>query len=154
MTINEIVLGKLTYLASPADDSKIALETTQSFVSLQSYLQKEDVDVLDESKYSEIQKMLVAYYTCYNLITVEAMKNISGSNGNAPNPNQLIKKAKADVVETEFQDTSGKNTLLFDAEKLSGEIKQLLCTTARTMGIFLPICNRKFEVALPFKVYH
>lgn len=151
-TIIDIVKQKLPFLV-PADDVVVELEIVQSFYALQKYLVKTDAEVEIETNYTTLQKMLVAYYTAYNLVNRKALVSLGGSNGNAPETNQIIKKVKADVVETEFQDTNGENTLILDTETILSGLKSLVCQTATTLNIRLPLCSTLKKAVIPFEVY-
>lgn len=153
MTIIELVKHRLPFLV-PADDTTILLEITQSQYALQKYFPKSDSEVEDEASYANLQRMLVAYYSAYQLVNRKALINLQGEAGEAPLLNQAIKKVKADVVETEFQENKSSNSLLIDAETLALELKKLVCETAKTLSIALPMCYTPKKQVLAFKVYH
>lgn len=151
-TIIDIVKQKLPFLMT-ADDVVVELEIVQSFYALQKYLLKTDTEVEIETNYTNLQKMLVAYYTAYNLVQRKALVNLQGENGTATQINQIVKKVKADVVETEFQEANSGNYLILDAEKISNGLKLLVCQTATTLNIRLPICSILKKAVIPFEVY-
>ncbi len=154
-TILETVYDKVPFLASPTDDIKIGNEVERTQIYLQSYLLKDDTQVFDEASYTEIEKLLVAYLSAYNISQTQAFKNLAGANGNAPTPTRHVKKAKADVVETEFADLSSKNSLILSAQEVANELKKLVCETAYTIGIILPMCGfgSADSVAIGFQIF-
>jgi hypothetical protein len=123
---------------------------------MQPYLKKLDSEVEDEINYTNTQKLLIAYFTAYNVNNREALINIAGQNGNAPTLSRLIKKAKADVTEAEFESPSSENSFILSVEKIASELKMLVCQTARSLGIRLPMCandNLKKTIAIGLKKY-
>jgi hypothetical protein len=110
---------------------------------LQNSLKKSDADVIDETTYSNQQKLLVAYYTAYRLVEKQALLNIGGVNGEAPVGNVFVTKEKADVVEVEYdiaKSSDGGLLNLNTSEILSG-LKLQLCSLAREMNLSLLICK-------------
>lgn len=151
-SIEDIVRHKLPFLQSPADDTALDLEIVQSCYALQPYLNKTDIEVEDRAAYSALESMLVAYYTAYHLINRKALVALQGENG-AEGEAFPVKKVKADVVETEF-DTNAKNGKWMTSTQIMEELKSLICQTARTLKIRLPMCHKLKTIYIPFKVYH
>ena len=152
--IVDLVKEKAAFLTN-SDSGLIESGILQAKYALQSYLAKTDAEVEADTSYTEIQKMLIAYYTAYQLTLTEAGKNLTGVEGEASNVEAPLKSVKADVVETVFGDLSSTNRLLFDTDTLLTQLKSLVCETAMTIGIRLPMCQSdktKGSPAITFKI--
>lgn len=145
-SVLEIVKKELPYLTT-SDDASISTCICVSQWELQPYIGLDDTDTEDESKYSNRQNILVAYYTAYGMICKKVLLNMEGNteSGIAIN-NKTLKKAKADVVEAEF--TVGKasdgSKLLMTAEKIKEGLAKKTCQVAASLGITLPMCEELF----------
>lgn len=160
-TISEVAFSRATWLdeSNPSDATKVDIFVCQSMFSLQTPLNKTDVQVEDELQYTSKEKLLVGLYTAYNLVCEKATENVAGANGEAATGNKLLKRAKADVTEAEFgilKESDGAN-LSTGSEGLMNKLKEEICNLARDMGISLPLCRDRDYIngpsdagALPF----
>lgn len=156
MTIKEIITHELPFVSSPIDDPKITQQIEISETDLQIYLNKSDSDVYDESAYTPLEKLLVGRYSAYYLLINKSLANLGGVNG--VEPNEVVKKAKADVVEVEFQSKTKENSLVLDTETLTEQLRKSVCDTASTLNkqgyqIRLPMCNSKDTCYIPFFIF-
>jgi hypothetical protein len=156
MTIKEIITHELPFVSPLVDDPKIVTQIEISQTDLQIYLNKSDSDVYDESTYTALEKLLVGRYSAYYLLINKSLANLGGVNGGEPN--EVIKKAKADVVEVEFQSKTKDNSLVLDTEMLTEQLRKLVCDTASTLNkqgyqIRLPMCGTQNSCYIPFIIF-
>jgi hypothetical protein len=140
-TITETVFLEAPFLQTPEDDAKVAAQIENSQTYLQDYLGKTDLQVYVESEYTPKEKLLVAYYTAYNITNTRATANVTGQNGQTPTINRLVKKTKADVVETEFESAGEENSFMLSMSDIAKTLKSKVCNVARSLGIALPECG-------------
>lgn len=150
--ITTLVKHRLPFLHADYD-AKIESFKTESFYFLQKYFGKDDNDVETESTYKPLERMLVADLTAYNLIVSKAIE-MTGGNGSTAPATKTIKRAKADVVETEFMNIKASDGTFIQLEtgSLLQEIRRALCDKAAALGIGLPMCSLATAdtAALPF----
>lgn len=155
-TISSVAFSRATWLSedNPSDVSKVDIFVCQSQFSLQEYLGKNDVDSEDESTYTNREKLLTGLYTAYNLVCEKATENTVGENGNAATGNRILKRAKADVTEAEFQipKASDGSSLLVNTDSLISKLKEEICNLARSMNITLPLCRDRDNICGPSDV--
>jgi len=143
-TLIQMVKNNLPFL--PTDNSKDAV-IQQYIIEAMYYLQPwtllSNTDVEDESKYSSLQKMLIAQLVGCNLITNQALLNVGGAGGGSGTGAKRIKKGKADVVEAEFDygKADDGSFLGLSAEKFLNNCKMKACEYAATLNYSLPMCN-------------
>ena len=155
MLINDLIANKLSFidLSNASVLSKVNLAKTEVLYLLEPFLQKADTE--DETLYSEREKILIATYTAYNLLFTKAITTVAGDinvNGGAVSGNKVLTKAKADVVESEFEiikASDGANVAM-SGEKLLSNLKEQLCSLANQMGIEISICDCGEAVPTPF----
>lgn len=145
-TFNQIVKDKLPYLGSD-DDVLIGNYIKEVQYKLQDDLEKTNLQVEDENEYSNKEKYLVGTYSAYNLLKQQSLKTIggtgdTGSGSTAPNTKQ-IKKAKADVVEAEFQQikSSDGSNIAMNTKDLLEQLRIDVCCWAKELNVVLSICN-------------
>lgn len=123
-------------------DEKIDNIIIEQYYYLQSFTKKSDTDVEDETKYSNMQKMLIAQLVSYYFVSDGALQNVAGSAGSAGTAGKRIKKGKADVVEAEFD--YGKSTdgtfLGGTTESFAMKFGQKACEYAAILKYKLPLC--------------
>ena len=156
MNITEIIKHELPFVSSPIDDPKIETQIEISQTDLQVYLNKSDSDVYNENTYTPLEKLLVGRYSAYYLLINKTLANLGGLEGQ--DPNEVVKKAKADVVEVEFQSKTKENSLVLDTEMLTEKLRKSVCDTASTLNkqgyqIRLPMCNSKDTCYIPFFIF-
>lgn len=140
-------------------DNTIDNFTFEKFYYLQSFTQLNNVDVEDETKYSVMQKMLIAELVCVELLTRKTLENVAGVNGQAASAGKRIKKGKADVVEAEFDygKASDGTFLGKTSAELIEEHSKKACEYAAILGYNLPMCAElglcKIYDAPPFISY-
>lgn len=157
-SINDMVHQRLSYLNNTTDNTIIDSWTIQQFYFLQGQTEKSDADVETESNYKPIQKMLFAALVSYKMLLKRITENMAGSAGSSVvTPGKVIKKAKADVVEAEFEVPKAKDGvfLQLDASELLDQLKAEVCSISYMLHYTIPeICdNYPIDVIPPFKVY-
>lgn len=155
MLINELIANKLPFINIEDDNvlGKVNLSKTEVLYLLEPYLNKADTE--DETLYTNREKILVATYTAYNLLFTKAISTVAGDitvNSGAVGGNKVLTKAKADVVETEFdiiKAADGAN-ISMTGEMLLSTLKDQLCTLANSMDIPISLCNCNDLIPKPF----
>lgn len=142
--ILQMVKSRLQFL--PTDNSLDAIInqfTYEQFYYLQKWTVKVDADVEDESKYSGLQKMLVAELVCCELLLRKIVEVVGGVGGSTPTAGKRIKKGKADVVEAEFDyGKSSDGTFLgLTADEIYMKHARKACEYATTLCYNLPMCG-------------
>jgi hypothetical protein len=144
--ISSVVYSRVPWLVSPTDDTKVDTFICQTQYMLQGPLAKTDAEVEDEGTYDSREKLLTGLYTSYNLVCEKAMSNSGGSGGNAPAGNKVLKRAKADVTETEFSTLKSSDaSVVATAKEMKFALRDEICNLAQTMSISLPLCAYKNE---------
>lgn len=153
-TIKEITYSRVPWLVSPTDDAKVDTMVIQTMFILQGPLQKSDADVEVESTYTSREKLLTGLYSAYQFVLKKVMENTGGTGGNAPTGNKIVKKAKADVTEVEFEIPKASDgvTVTMSAEQLLIDLKEEICNLAATMNIILPLCRDRYAGLSPTDV--
>lgn len=143
-SILEMVKNRLPFLPASSLDATISQYIFEQFYYLQKWTLLSNADVEDESKYSGLQKMLVAELCSYSLLERKAIENVGGSQGAAPEGAKRIKKGKADVVEAEFDYGKASDGNFFGgtSEALMGEFAKKACEYAATLEYTLPLCQK------------
>lgn len=155
MVINEIIANKLPFLnlENPNVLGSVNLSKTEILYLLEPFLNKATAE--DESLYTEREKILVATYTAYNLLITKTISTVAGDinvNAGAVSGNKILTKAKADVVESEFdiiKSSDGAN-ISMDTKSLLATLKDQLCSLANSMNIGIAICNCDDLTPTPF----
>lgn len=138
-----MVRSRLPFLpVSIQIDADIAEFTLEQFYYLQKWTKKTDAEVEDENNYSGLQKMLVAELVCCEFISKKILETVGGSAGADPTQSKRIKKAKADVVEAEFDygKASDGTFMGMTGEQLFTLHAKKACEYAATLGYSLPMC--------------
>jgi hypothetical protein len=149
IVINEVIRDAAPFL-SDADQPKIDRNKLQALYFLDKYWPVKPANIEDEASYDNLQRMLIGKYTALKLVEIRAIENASSNAGN----NKVVKRAKADVVETEFEYTKDGQLITLDTRTLISNLKEDICQTAQTLEMWLPMCECA-PVTLPaFKVYH
>lgn len=138
--ITDIVKSKLPFLVV-ADDPTIESYRIEMCYFLQGQTGKEDIDVEAEANYKALENMLFADMVSYNMGKDQVAKVTGGVAGAAPT-SKILKKAKADVVETEFtivKSSDGANWSIPTDVWFTSLLKDI-CDKSRTLGIENPMC--------------
>jgi hypothetical protein len=146
-TLETMIGDRVPFLSdTPSDLDKIASKKTEAFYFLQKALGKTDEDVEDESKYTAMEKLLIADFTAYELIQKEVVNKTIGTGSSG---GKTIKRVKAADVETEFMfpDKGASTTLTVDT--LLKNLKDSICQKATQLDIFIPLCDCSVSQALP-----
>lgn len=152
-SVLKMVQNRLTFWAAAPDTTVIEEFVLEQKYFLQKYLSLADEQVEDDANYSKLQLILLADLTAFELLKKKAIEGSAGSSSSAEAPTYL-KRAKADVVEAEFEQVSSDDSFSQQAGEVLGELKSSICRKASALGLSLPLCARSVEVpALPFKYY-
>lgn len=157
-SINEMVHQRLSCLNNTTDNTLIDSITIQQFYFMQGQTLKTDADVETESNYKPLEKILFAALVSYNMLKKRIMENMAGSGGSSTvTPGKIVKKAKADVVEAEFEIPKASDGIFLNmnATQVLAELVKEICSTAYMLHYCIPeICEEyPADVIPPFKVY-
>ena len=158
--INDLVKNRLPFATDI--DAKIEDFKTESFYYFQPYLLKTDMQVEMEGDYTPLERMMIADYTAYQLLVRKAVEGAGGTSGSGSGSGaKQLKKAKADVVETEFGYAKADegSAILLKTDQLIADLKQSICDKAKAinlkqgLAINLPFCDcEEYDVVPPFIV--
>lgn len=131
--ILSLVKNRLTF-ATTILDATIEEFIVETQYSLQKYLKKQDAEVEDEAAYNALEKMLIADLTALAILQRKIIEFVAGdSEGNVKT---VLTKAKADVVEVNFEQSGQK----IDLVKIENNLKTSACEKAKMLGFTLPMC--------------
>jgi len=151
-----LVKEKLPFLSDGSKDSLINSEMIQVMYYLQPYLKKTDEKVEEEDEYKPLERILISWLVSYNLLQNKSIELAGGnsSTGEEVN-NSFLKKAKADVVEAEFEQLDKKKTVTLaqDTEIMAANMLKQACAVSRTLGININLCAQyKYDMIKPFSI--
>jgi hypothetical protein len=142
LSVKQIVLHELPFLEdTPEVSAKIETQRVLICYEMQSKFGKEDAETEEENNYTNRQNLLIGYLTTHSMLAKKVFANVAGEAGGEPQATQAIKKAKADVVETEFYETSSKNSLMLSTQELMDGLVLKICALARELGLTLLLCG-------------
>lgn len=155
-TVLELVIIRLPFI--PTDNSLDP--TIESFKEEQMwFLQKftglADGDVLDESKYTGLLRVLLADLTAYEMVVRKAIETTGGVDGSAPASTKILTKGAAGPAEAEFDIAKAQDgvTIALKGEKLLPELLRSICTNSAVLNYALPQCPIVGRQPQPFQTF-
>lgn len=145
--VYDMVLNRLSFIPLTGWETKVGDFQLEQQYYLDTFLQKGEKDpvedVEDEANWKGMERILLAEITAYQLLTVEIIKTLGGdaeSNTSVGAASKMIKSAKADVVEAEFEYAKADDgrTLALKAKELIPELKANVCRYGQSLGFYLP----------------
>jgi hypothetical protein len=141
--IVEMVRERLPWL-TVADNPTIQAALEEQFVVLQPWTKLSDLASEIETNYTKMQCLLLKELTAYQLVILKAAQTVGGTGaagGGAAG--RVVKRVKADVVETEFESVklSDGTSIALNTSSLLDEIRKAACGYARTLGYELALCG-------------
>lgn len=157
-TINEMVHERLSYLNNTTDDVLINSWIIQQFYFMQGQTEKSDVDVENENAYKPLERMFFGALVSYKMLLKRITDNMAGTNGSTVvTPGKVLKLAKADVVEAEFEVPKAADGIFLglSADELLSKLADEVCSIAYMLNYYIPqICDEPVITIIPaFKVY-
>lgn len=153
-SVSVMVKDVLPYLT---DDALIERIRVQMTYLLQPQLNKTDLEVEDEANYTAMQNMLFAQMVAYHLLHTKAIETMAGDGTNSGSASKTLKKAKADVVETEFVVTKASDGALIQVETvvLMQQIKSFICSYSGVLKISNPLCYdpKNYHISPQFVIH-
>lgn len=152
-----LVKQRLPFLPQGADatlDPIIESMKLEEFYFMQKWTGISNDDVEDESKYTGLLRFLIVRLVCYDLIArqiVQVVGGVSGSSSVAEGTKR-IKRAKADVVEAEFDyaKASDGSVLSATSTDILNTICKEICSYAAALSYFnLPMCLNQMIFDVP-----
>ena len=148
-TIIEMVQHKLAFAEGLESEDKISQFRNQAFYLMQCQTGKSDSDVENEDSYRPIERMMFADYVAYEMLKARIIKFSAGTGNKAGTGQKVLKKAKADVVESEFM---YDDSFIMKAKEIMAECKESACTKARAAGYTFYFCNEiEYDPCPPFR---
>jgi len=140
-----MVKDRLPYLSDPSNDPIIERQRVMICYLIQSETGKSDAaDVETESNYTAYQNMLIAAMVCYQLLKNKIVLNMAGdgTSGSSGGGSKVLKRAKADVVEAEFQiiKASDGSSFLMASDAFMADLLLEICGMARKLSYSIPWC--------------
>ena len=139
-------------------DAKIESFTFEAFYYFQPYLIKSDIDVEVEATYTPLETMMISDYVAWQLLVRKAVEVSGGTtSGGSGSGAKQLKKAKADVVETEFGYATANDgsAIMVKTDQLIADLKLSICEKARAinlkqnLSIDLPFCECEVYDTIP-----
>lgn len=142
MTISETILRNLPYLNPITDADKVTAFRNEVLIIMQNLWLSAipDLELLDEASYTEKQKLLVAYYACFNMITEKSIQTIGGIQGEQATDQRIITQESAGAVSVSYKVVGKSEGFGTDVEMMLKTFREKACSLAFSMGISLPIC--------------
>lgn len=145
-SVDVMVRNRLQFVPAGEWEELIEDFETEQMYYLNTYLdpKKEPADIEDESKWLGVERLLLAECTTYELLTRQIMTTLGGDaadSESSPGSNsKMVKSAKADVVEAEFEYAKAEDgrTLAVKASQLVVELRDSICRYAQALGFYLP----------------
>jgi hypothetical protein len=142
-TIVNMVRLRLPWLLE-ADNPTILSVLQEQYVVLQPWTNLDDDASEVEENYTKTQRLLLKELTAYQMVVTKAFETSGGKAGeNATASTRVVKRVKADVVETEFESIKAADgtTLALNTSTLLAEIREAACNYARILGYELGLCG-------------
>ena len=146
LTIKDIIQNRLPFVdfTNTVIDTRFDKIIMEVQYTLQIPLQKEDTDVEIELNYTQREIILIGVYSAYLALFRKSITTLAGDSETSEQASaKTLKKAKADVVEAEFQvsKASDGSNIQLDTNTLLALLKEEICDTAALLGIKLVICD-------------
>lgn len=141
-TIQKSVYSRIPYLVTDTENNELIDSFTAEIMGeLYKPFGIEEADMLDDTKYSILQKALVADMVSVQLLMRRVLTNSEGEGGAAATGNKVLKRAKAGEAETEFHGLKASDgvKLLASAESLIKQLMSDAMRRARSLGFILDI---------------
>lgn len=144
-SVNQMVRNRLQFLAAgdPVDAT-----IDQFRLEAEYMLQTQSVDVITgdielEASYPPLWNIMFAAMVAYWMIQRKAIETIAGVAGGAGGGAKILKRAKADVTEAEFQivKASDGSLIQIDTNDLLKQFQKEACDIAFSMNVANPICD-------------
>jgi hypothetical protein len=119
-------------------DAKINSFTTEAFYFFKPYLLKTVLNVEVEASYTPLETMMIADYVAWQLLVRKAVETSGGTtSGGSGSGAKQLKKAKADVVETEFGYATANDgsAIMLDTTKLIADLLLSICNKAKAINL-------------------
>lgn len=152
--INGLIFSYLPFL-DPADTTTVDKVNVQKIKTMYKFAvrlgisesDRENAAVVEvEATYTAIGRIFIAAYSAYNLLGVRALSRSEGAADGSVTQGSGIKRARADVVETEFFSSRETTTINANYDQLQGNILTDLCECAKSFNIDLDICLKFFGI--------
>lgn len=143
-SIYQMVLNRLMFMAdTPANEQLISSFTYEVMTQLNICFKLDEADIGDETKYTVLQKSIIADIVCLYILFMQAAGVAGGIGGNAPTGATFISKAKAGSVEVEYSQFNIKtgSSLAMDGTALISFYKKQAINKAAALGCTIDICD-------------
>lgn len=147
--INILIRDRLAFLEeSPSNDALIERQKAVTFAHLQGQTKLADEVAYDDSSYTGILRLLVVDLTSYRLLERKIKESVSDGG-------KRLKKAKADVVETEFDyaKASDGNVFMKSASGVMDDLKESIAGYCAILKYILPGFRDEKGGFVPFAYY-
>lgn len=157
-TIDEMVKNRLAFIPSTEWQTDIDDFRIEQSYYLSTYVDlgienPTDTQIEDEANWTGRNKILLAEVVTYQLLVKKIVETMGGDeNSSVGSGSKMIKSAKADVVEAEFEYAKADDgrTLATKVSSLIDELKENICRYSQALGFYLPgFCKDIPEPTLP-----
>jgi hypothetical protein len=141
-TLQKSVYNRIPFMVENDTNTELILSFAAEVMGeLYKVFDISDADMLDDTKYSILQKSLIADLASIQILMRQSLLNGEGNGSNAAAGNKMLKRAKAGETEAEFAQlkASDGTKLLMTASQLAEKYMNDALRKARTMGFILDI---------------
>ncbi len=159
-SVEDIIKQKLSFVPQTGWETKIETYKHEQMYYLNEFLiiseTGDETVIEDEANWIGMKRLLLAEITTYQLIINKVISTTGGAAGETTGSgSKMIKKAKADVVDAEFEYAKADDgrTIAMKTEALLPELKANVCRYAKTLNINLPgYCPEERGDLPPFQI--
>jgi hypothetical protein len=143
-TLEKSVFNRIPFLIDDETNTVLIQDfAAEVMAELYRFMEIEEADMLDDTKYSVAQKSLIADLVSIQLLTRKVLFNGEGNGTSAGAGNKILKKGKAGETEAEFTalKASDGTRLLMEATSLISKFMSDALRKARSLGFILDIAK-------------
>lgn len=158
LTIQQMIFSRLPYL-SQTDDNKALIDNfvLETMYELEVCFNvsnggADESNIGDESKYSFLQKMIIADLVCVQLLMNRMIKESVASEESTGEVDKFLKSTKAGSVEVEWEQVDPKKGAMFSSGTSTMEYyRKSAIRKAAQLGCLLDICDGCVQAVLESK---
>lgn len=144
LSIYQMVLNRLPFLVdSVGNEQKISYFTFEIMSQLNICFQLANADIGKEEKYSTLQKSIIADLDSLYILITQAAIAAGGTAGSGASNGKFLKRVKADVVESEWEqfDVTKGITFAISPTQMQDFFKKQAITKAASLGCLLDVTD-------------
>lgn len=142
MTFFEIVKLELPFLDPAQDENLVSnFKEVLFFEYFVAQGNRDEADLASDT-FTHLERFFLANFTALRIVKRASVKNVEGENGIKPEAPRFLRKAKADVVEAEFETLAGKVAAWeADLHQVCADLESRICLQAQQLGYSVDFCK-------------